>query len=622
MQVISPNDIKIYNLTHGRSVPDWLSERKKRLLLKTDVSLQRRIQLMQDFAMPIASQCIRITPDQTHIYASGVYPPRLRCFDTNELSMKFERGMDSEVVKFKILSDDWRKLVLLQNDRHVEFQTQDGLYYRTRIPKFGRDLEFYSRTGELFIGATGSDVYRLSLSRGTFMSPLETSSEGVNCVHIHPDHSLVMLGTENGTVECWDPRSRNRASILTVSQDKSVTCLESNKLLGLGVGTNTGQVYLYDIRSSEPLLVKDHYYDKPINSIHFHETEDENLVISACSKSFKIWHRDTGKPMTAIESEDDITDVAWVKGTGMFFFANEGAQMKSYYIPAIGPAPQWCWFLDTLTEELEESTENTVYDDYKFVTKDELTNLGLDHLMGTNYLRAYMHGFFIDMRLYSKAKEIANPFAYEEYKKDQIKKKIDEGYKSRVEVRKLPSINKTLAKKSLSKGSELLDDDRFGSLFTDKDFEVDEESEQYKLINPTVKKQDRNFSEVREPSSEEDEEDYKEEMKRKKAAKKTKQMKIVSCENTAAILANTKSNVSKLLGDRLGDDEVKSRGLPKTVVGAREMVVKEKAPEDDKRSRRREENEEHTTERRQLGRSANSLLRKQRGKFWKGKRVG
>ena len=55
-----------------------LSERKKRLLLKTDVSLQRRIQLMQDFAMPIASQCIRITPDQTHIYASGVYPPRLR----------------------------------------------------------------------------------------------------------------------------------------------------------------------------------------------------------------------------------------------------------------------------------------------------------------------------------------------------------------------------------------------------------------------------------------------------------------------------------------------------------------------------------------------------------------
>ena len=28
--------------------------------------------------------------------------------------------------------------------------------------------------------------------------------------------------------------------------------------------------------------------------------------------------------------------------------------------------------------------------------------LGLSHLMGTNLLRAYMHGYFIDMRLHHK----------------------------------------------------------------------------------------------------------------------------------------------------------------------------------------------------------------------------
>ena len=43
-----------------------------------------------------------------------------------------------------------------------------------------------------------------------------------------------------------------------------------------------------------------------------------------------------------------------------------------------------------------------VYDDYKFVTKQDLANLGLSHLIGTNLLRAYMHGFFIDIRLYHK----------------------------------------------------------------------------------------------------------------------------------------------------------------------------------------------------------------------------
>jgi ribosome biogenesis protein ENP2 len=66
--------------------------------------------------------------------------------------MKFERGMDHEVVAFHILSDDWKKIVLLQADRYVEFQTQDGIYYKTRIPTFGRDLCYYNRAAELFIG--------------------------------------------------------------------------------------------------------------------------------------------------------------------------------------------------------------------------------------------------------------------------------------------------------------------------------------------------------------------------------------------------------------------------------------------------------------------------------------
>jgi hypothetical protein len=43
-----------------------------------------------------------------------------------------------------------------------------------------------------------------------------------------------------------------------------------------------------------------------------------------------------------------------------------------------------------------------VYDDYKFVTRQELEALGLSQYIGTNLLRAYMHGFFVDIRLYRK----------------------------------------------------------------------------------------------------------------------------------------------------------------------------------------------------------------------------
>ena len=46
--------------------------------------------------------------------------------------------------------------------------------------------------------------------------------------------------------------------------------------------------------------------------------------------------------------------------------------MLSYYVPALGPAPRWCSFLDVLTEELEEEQEASVYEDYKFVTTAEV----------------------------------------------------------------------------------------------------------------------------------------------------------------------------------------------------------------------------------------------------------
>ncbi|KAK2091964.1 Nucleolar protein 10 [Saguinus oedipus] len=169
----------------------------------------------------------------------------------------------------------------------------------------------------------------------------------------------------------------------------------------------------------------------------------------------------------------------------------------------LGPAPRWCSFLDNLTEELEENPESTVYDDYKFVTKKDLENLGLTHLIGSPFLRAYMHGFFMDIRLYHKVKLLVNPFAYEEYRKDKIRQKIEETRAQRVQLKKLPKVNKELALKLIEEEEEkqksawkkkvkslpnILTDDRFKVMFENPDFQVDEESEEFRLLNPLVSK--------------------------------------------------------------------------------------------------------------------------------------
>uniref|UniRef100_A0A8Q3SHW5 Nucleolar protein 10 n=1 Tax=Homo sapiens TaxID=9606 RepID=A0A8Q3SHW5_HUMAN len=422
MQVSSLNEVKIYSLSCGKSLPEWLSDRKKRALQKKDVDVRRRIELIQDFEMPTVCTTIKVSKDGQYILATGTYKPRVRCYDTYQLSLKFERCLDSEVVTFEILSDDYSKIVFLHNDRYIEFHSQSGFYYKTRIPKFGRDFSYHYPSCDLYFVGASSEVYRLNLEQGRYLNPLQTDAAENNVCDINSVHGLFATGTIEGRVECWDPRTRNRVGLLdcalnSVTADSeinslpTISALKFNGALTMAVGTTTGQV--------------------------------------------------------------------------------------------LGPAPRWCSFLDNLTEELEENPESTVYDDYKFVTKKDLENLGLTHLIGSPFLRAYMHGFFMDIRLYHKVKLMVNPFAYEEYRKDKIRQKIEETRAQRVQLKKLPKVNKELALKLIEEEEEkqkstwkkkvkslpnILTDDRFKVMFENPDFQVDEESEEFRLLNPLVSK--------------------------------------------------------------------------------------------------------------------------------------
>jgi len=47
------------------------------------------------------------------------------------------------------------------------------------------------------------------------------------------------------------------------------------------------------------------------------------------------------------------------------------------------------------------------------LTVEDLDKLNATHLIGTNVLKAYMHGYFMEVRAYSKFLSAANPFAFE-----------------------------------------------------------------------------------------------------------------------------------------------------------------------------------------------------------------
>lgn len=228
-----------------------------------------------------------------------------------------------------MLSDDWTKSIHLQNDRSVELHNQGGLYYRTRIPRFGRALGYHFPSCDALIAGAGPEVYRLNLDQGRFMTPLLLQGEdgeevsGVNAIDINPAHQLFAFGVGgNGTTEFWDPRSRSRVGLLKLPAARllptgtsapslpgiddggaggpsiSVTALASRADgLSYAIGTSTGHTLLYDIRSARPFAIKDQGYGLPVRNVSWIEggsrMAGEGLVLSADKKVVKIWDKNS-----------------------------------------------------------------------------------------------------------------------------------------------------------------------------------------------------------------------------------------------------------------------------------------------------------------------------------------
>ncbi|KAG8905495.1 hypothetical protein FRB99_008840 [Tulasnella sp. 403] len=481
------SDVKVYTVNgaapgSASSLPDWLTRRRalanagKGRFSKEQV--EGAIDLIQDFEFPEASNRIRSTRDGRHVYATGTYKPRMRCFDLDQLTVKFERHTNAENVDFIILSDDWTKTLHLQDNRTLEFHNQAGLYYVTRIPRLGRCLTYHYPSCDAMIGGVGNEIYRLNLDQGRFLNSLQLSSdvEGVNAIDINPAHQLLSFGTENvgdGTVEFWDPRSRSRVGTLKMPRSQilpmgvsaesdfsksaviEVTALSSRSDgLSLAVGTSTGHTLLYDLRSPKHYAIKDQGYGLPMKNVIWVEggskIAGDGMVISADRKVIKIWDRNTPTVnFASITPATDINHVHHIPASGLIMLANEGPRMTSYYVPQLGPAPKWCSFLDNITEEMEEQATRSIYEDFKFVERTELGKLGLDHLIGSKVLKPYMHGYFLPLKLYDAARVVANPFAYEEHRERLIKEKVEKLAESRIRSKPviLPKVNRQLAAK-------------------------------------------------------------------------------------------------------------------------------------------------------------------------------
>jgi ribosome biogenesis protein ENP2 len=140
-----------------------------------------------------------------------------------------------------------------------------------------------------------------------------------------------------------------------------------------------------------------------------------------------------------------------------------------------------------------------------------------------------MHGYFLQLKLYDAARMITNPFAYEEHRekllKDKMAKladtrirsakkgegvKVNKGLAAKIQQQQEKEARKAEKKKLRETDTEnvegaemevdaegevaksLLNDPRFKEMFEDPDFEIDEQSREFSLLNPSTSAAVRN----------------------------------------------------------------------------------------------------------------------------------
>ncbi|KAI1434771.1 WD40-repeat-containing domain protein [Xylaria sp. CBS 124048] len=519
---VQQGDVPVYTVSGAntaRPLPDWLARRRKRSL-KSDPEYQNRIELLQDFSFEEASACVRVSEDNNWVVSTGTYKPQIHVHYLPHLSLSYARHTTSLNIKFELLSTDASKSLHLQSDRRVEFHTPAGLHEAVKLPRYGRDLCYDRLATEALIGSVGlgpdghGEVFRFNLEAGRFMqsyrvdvgsdSGAEVGLQGsiwapaVNAIAIaESTHNLLAFGTSIGSVEFWDPRSRSRIAVLG-GQEGEITALDfKDSGLSIATGTSTGVVKLFDMRSPKPLWQKDHGSGFPIKNLtHMTTSSSERKIMSSDKQLIKISEESTGQTWASIEPIVDLNFTTWVKGTGMILTANEGQAMHAFLIPQLGNAPRWAAHLDSLTEEMASEATTDNYENYKFLTLPELRSLSMDHLIGkTNLLRPYMHGYFVASKLYEQARLIANPFAFEEERAKRVKEKVEKERASRIRGNKKVKVNQRLVDKLLKRQEKravvdpnagILGDDRFSRMFENEEFRIDENSREFKALNPST----------------------------------------------------------------------------------------------------------------------------------------
>ena len=410
------NNVNVFNVTPGKGIPAFLSKQERKNMQEAPTNKQR-VDVLQDLTFPTLTTKARFSNDSQYFAACGCYPPMLRLYDLGNTGLKVQRNTDSEIVDFHFLSDDYQLMALVEADRNLEFHNKGGKLYKMRIPRPPRCSAFDCHTPQLIVGGVGGQIYRVDLQEGRFRTSWDTPSLsqklissdafGVNALVYSPETCLT-FAADGHSLSTYDARTRGGIVSSIVLETEGTAVAVDKTGLQVAAGTSESDIILYDIRSSHPLHQFTHHSDLPIKEIHFHTSYSTHTLISADSRSIRMFRPDENtnrsKLFCVIEPDVTINSFTVFPESGLLMVPCEDMVINTFYVPELGPSPVFAAFLDDLAADMSTSALTSSYEGLYFVTKDDLERVGLDLVADSSICTPYMHGFYISKALYDKAK--------------------------------------------------------------------------------------------------------------------------------------------------------------------------------------------------------------------------
>ena len=432
-------------------------------------------ELLQDFCMPTRIKKIWESRDRNFIFLLGEYPSQIKCLDVHQMSMKYSRFFRDEAIDGISLSDDYRKFAVLMRHRNlIEFHDQNGVHTTIRTKAQPNALFLNPLNDQILLPSFDTNaIERLCLKEGTKLPPYDITSKagsaksvGAQAICTLTEHNLDLVGCEDGVIRCFlGSESEGTQAVAPLScatlpdgLRAPITAITADPHNGFQfvVGTAAGNILLYDMRKSVPLLVKNHCNELPIKKIAFHLMDSfsrslsgagaGHLICSMDSRSMHIWDDAQGETLTVVEpftapsgresksvfdytyrasTPPSIHDFAFIAGdaqgtkhSGLIMLGMEQSAGYGLFVPHLGPAPRWCGYLDRLAAEKQDKPAadevSPVQQEFVFISQDEFAELGLSpDKAGVDVIRPIMNGYLIDhthLRFLRNALEASKPY--------------------------------------------------------------------------------------------------------------------------------------------------------------------------------------------------------------------